>query len=81
MTAKKTEKTGSLEQSLKRLEQIVHTLEGGSVSLDDAMDLYEEGIGISKDCADRLKAAELRVKKLTKDIDGRLTTTEFEEEE
>ena len=69
MTAKKTT-VGSLESSLKKLEEIVDKLESGDVSLDNAVSLYEEGIKISRECAEKLKNAELKIKKLSKDIDG-----------
>lgn len=69
MTAKKAIKN-SLEQSLKRLEEIVEKMERGDVSLDDAVNLYEEGIQISKECAEKLRTAELKIKKLSKGIEG-----------
>jgi exodeoxyribonuclease VII small subunit len=78
MTAKKIVKN-SLEASLKRLEEIVETLEHGDTSLDDAVNLYEEGVQISKGCAEKLKAAELKIKKLSKDIDGQFTLNEPDE--
>ena len=79
MVARKSSKD-SLEHSLRRLEEIVDTLEKGTVSLDEAMDLYEEGVRISSECAEKLKSAELRIKKLTKDIEGKFSFTEPEEE-
>jgi exodeoxyribonuclease VII small subunit len=78
MTAKKVAKN-SLESSLKRLEEIVETLERGDTSLDDAVLLYEEGVQISKGCAKKLKAAELKIKKLSKEIDGQFTLNESDE--
>ena len=78
MTAKKIVKN-SLEASLKRLEEIVETLEHGDTSLDDAVNLYEEGVQISKGCAEKLKAAELKIKILSKDIDGQFTLNEPDE--
>lgn len=78
MTAKKVLKN-SLESSLKRLEEIVETLERGDASLDDAVILYEEGVQISKGCAEKLKAAELKIKKLSKEIDGQFTLNESDE--
>jgi len=78
MTAKKIAKN-SLESSLKRLEEIVEKLEHGKASLDDAMVLYEEGIQISKECAEKLKAAELKIKKLSKDVEGQFTLNESDE--
>jgi exodeoxyribonuclease VII small subunit len=78
MTSKKVVKN-SLESSLKRLEEIVETLERGDASLDDAVILYEEGVQISKQCAEKLKAAELKIKKLSKEIDGQFTLNESDE--
>ncbi|HAL55103.1 MAG TPA: exodeoxyribonuclease VII small subunit [Bacteroidetes bacterium] len=79
MSSKKLQKS-SFEDSLKRLEKIVESLESGEISLDGAVDLYEEGIRLSKECSERLKATELRIKKLTKDINGQLELTELDEE-
>jgi exodeoxyribonuclease VII small subunit len=78
MAAKKTTKN-TLEHSLKRLEEIVETLERGDTPLDDAVILYEEGVELSKGCAEKLKAAELKIKKLSKDIDGQFTLNESDE--
>jgi len=78
MTVKKPVKN-SLEQSLKRLGEIVEAMERGNVSLDDAVALYEEGIQLSKDCAERLKNAELKIKKLSKGMDGLFVSDESEE--
>ena len=78
MTTKKAAKN-SLEHSLKRLEEIVESLERGDVTLDDAMNLYEEGVQISKECAEKLKAAELKIKKLSKDIEGNFSFNEKDE--
>lgn len=79
MTAKHTQ-AGSFEDALRRLEEIVQKLEGGDVPLDRAMDLYEEGVKLSKTCADRLKAAELRLKKLSRTAEGSFEFTEMDGE-
>ena len=60
----------SFEHSIKRLEQIVENLEQGSIPLEDSIRMYEEGVKISKDCLQRLHDAELKIKRLTKDING-----------
>jgi exodeoxyribonuclease VII small subunit len=78
--AKKTGKH-TLEDSLKRLEAIVEKLEQGEVSLDDAVELYEEGVLISKECSEKLKAVELRIKKLSKAADGTFQLSAFDKEE
>jgi exodeoxyribonuclease VII small subunit len=79
MAAKKGEKS-SLERSLRRLEEIVESLEGGTVPLDEAVNLYEEGVHISKECAEKLKTAELKIKKLSKGMEGQFTLNESDEE-
>jgi exodeoxyribonuclease VII small subunit len=70
----------SFEASLKRLEAIVESLEQGNVSLDNATELYEEGIQLAKECAEKLKAAELKVRKLTKAVDGQFEIEGLKEE-
>jgi len=79
MTPRKTSKP-TLESDLSRLEKIVEALEAGSVPLDDAVSLYEEGIALSLACADRLRATELRIKKLTKDLEGQFRETDLDSE-
>lgn len=66
----------SFEESLKRLEAIVDALERGDVPLDDALRLYEEGIALSKACAERLSKAELTLKRLQKDMEGQFSLTD-----
>lgn len=78
MVTKKTQKA-SFEGSLKRLEVIVEALEGGKVSLDEAVELYEEGIKLSRECADRLKATELKIRKLAKSAGEDFEVSETEE--
>ena len=79
MSAKRTS-TRTFEDALRRLEAIVESLEQGNVSLDEAVGLYEEGIQLSKECAERLRASELKIKKLTKSISGQLEIREADEE-
>ena len=55
----------SFEEALAALEDVVRNLEGGQVPLEKSIDLYERGEALRKHCEDRLKAAELRVDKIT----------------
>ena len=57
----------SFEESMKRLETIVKTLESGQVSLDDSLALYEEGIQLIKACEKKLKEVEQKAVKLIDD--------------
>jgi len=69
--AKKTKSPApAFEAAMMRLEEIVNRLEHGSVPLEDAMTLYEEGVKISREMLDVLNRAEVRLKVLAKDVDG-----------
>ncbi len=51
----------TFEQALSRLEEIVRKLESGEVSLDESIEIYQEGILLSKQCSDMLQEAEGKV--------------------
>ncbi len=51
----------SFEEALSRLEVIVEKLEDESITLDESIALYEEGITLSKKCTETLEEAELRI--------------------
>lgn len=72
MTMAKKEHKQTFEQSLRRLEEVVETLERGEVPLEDSLRLYEEGIGLSNECLAILKRTETRIKQLSKDLSGRI---------
>ncbi len=78
MTKKSTK---TFEAALKRLEEIVDELEGGETPLDEAMALYEEGLELSRFCGEKLKATELRLKRLSKTVDGQLELTDLDDQE
>lgn len=49
------------ETALTELENIVKKLESGNVGLNESIDLYEKGIGLSDICNDMLNNAKQRV--------------------
>lgn len=65
----------SFEEALAALEDVVRSLEGGQVPLEQSIDLYERGEALRKHCDGRLKAAELRVEKIVA-TDGKATDAE-----
>jgi len=76
-----TKKEGAkrtFEQSLDRLEKIVDSLERGETPLENAIELYEEGIALSKECMETLSKAELKIKKLSKDMNNKIELMDFE---
>lgn len=67
------------EEALKKLEKIVEGLEGGDLSLDEALEKYEEGIRLSRLCAKKLEVAKKRVEILLKSSDGSVELKPFDE--
>jgi exodeoxyribonuclease VII small subunit len=70
----------TFEAALKRLEEIVKKLEGGELSLDTALELFEEGIRLSRFCNTTLDQAERRVEILLKNESGEPRSVPFEAE-
>ena len=66
------------ETALKRLEEIVRKLENGELSLDSALQLFEEGIKLSRFCHTKLEEAERRVEILVKNSSGQPRAVAFE---
>lgn len=56
----------SFEDALSRLKIIVKELEDDSLPLEKSIELYEEGIELSKICNQTLEEAELRIEKVAK---------------
>lgn len=63
MTEKKFEK------ALEKLEGIVRKMEEGNMSLEESLKAFEEGIKLSRFCADKLDEAERKVKVLLREGD------------
>lgn len=70
--------TDKFEASLKKLEEIVTRLETGSLSLEDSLKAFEEGVKHSAFCSSRLDEAERRVEILLKQKDGSLKREPFD---
>jgi exodeoxyribonuclease VII small subunit len=68
------------ESALKRLEDIVKKLESGDLSLDSALELFEDGIKLSRFCHTKLEQAERRVEILMKNSSGTAEAVPFETE-
>jgi exodeoxyribonuclease VII small subunit len=55
----------SFEEALERLETIVEELEGGSLTLEQSIARYEEGVKLSRRLTQTLDRAEKRIERLT----------------
>ncbi len=60
----------TFEEALKRLEEIVRTLEKGEAPLDQSIELYQEGDRLKRHCEARLKAAQARIEQIAFGSDG-----------
>ena len=63
-------KTQTFESSLGELEKIVRKLEEGDLSLEESLKLFEDGVRLSRECQERLNAAERRIEILLNDEKG-----------
>jgi len=73
-------KVKDFESALKSLEDIVVQLEAGDLTLDKSLELFEEGVKISRYCNTKLEEAERKVEILAKSADGTLKEAPFAEE-
>jgi exodeoxyribonuclease VII small subunit len=69
----------TFEASLEALEQIVRQLEDGDLPLEKSLELFEQGIRLSRECQDRLSQAERRIEILLRDNQGRPVASAFSE--
>ena len=67
------------EKALSRLSAIVSSLEKGDLPLEESLQLFEEGVKLSRYCSDRLEEAERRIEVLVKGKGGKTTEEPFEE--
>ena len=75
----KNEQPKSFEASLEGLEEIVQQLEGGDLPLEKSLELFEQGIKLSRQCQERLSQAERRIEVLLRDNQGRPVVSTFED--
>ena len=65
------------EKAMTRLENIVDELERGDLDIDKSLEIFEEGIKMSRVCSKKLNEAEAKIEKLTKGKKGEVTTELF----
>lgn len=58
------------EKAMEKLEGIVRKMEEGNMSLEESLKAFEEGIKLSRFCADKLDEAERKVNVLLREGDG-----------
>ena len=65
------------EKAIQRLETIVDDLEKGELDIDKSLEIFEEGIKMSRVCSKKLNEAEAKIEKLTRDQKGELVSELF----
>jgi len=73
-------KPKTFETSLEELERIVRDLEQGELTLEKSLELFEQGVKLSRECQERLTQAERRIEILMRDNQGRATVRPFDPE-
>jgi exodeoxyribonuclease VII small subunit len=67
----------SFEEALEGLEAIVERLESGALPLESALAAFEQGVALSRRCAEQLERAERRIEELVR-AGGVLAARPFE---
>lgn len=70
----------SFEQGLKRLEEIVQSLEKEDVPLEESLKLWEEGAALVRKLEEILDRAQARIEQVLRGEDGRIYTIPVERE-
>lgn len=66
----------AFEEQLAELEKVVERLEEGGLALDETVDLFENGMKLSKSCKSQLASAEARIQVLLAPEQGGPVRTE-----
>jgi len=75
------QKSNEFEKSFQQLEEIVKRLEGENLPLDESLQLFEEGIRLSRFCNQKLEEVEKKIELILADAKGQPRVEPFEEEE
>lgn len=76
-----TRRPNEFEKAFQNLEKIVQRLESEELPLDESLQLFEEGIRLSRFCHQRLEEVEKKIELILADAKGQPVTEPFEEEE
>ena len=79
MAARRT--SNEFEKSFQQLEKIVQRLEGEELPLDESLQLFEEGIRLSRFCHQRLEEVEKKIELILADAKGQPVIEPFEPDE
>lgn len=67
----------SFEQALSRLEEIVRKLDDPEVRIEESVELYQEGLRLSRICSERLETVSQKIEQIrAQDSDSADASTE-----
>ncbi len=70
-------KNMSFEQALAALDEIIAMQSGGQIPLEESVNIYEIGMELKSHCESRLKAAKMRVEKISFSETGDIVREDF----
>jgi len=74
---KKDETEKNFEEQMDRLEEIVGQLESEEVSLEKALELFDEGTTLVRSAQKKLKESRMKVQKVLGEEDGEVVLERF----
>ena len=69
----------TFEEAFAKLEETVKALEAGSVTLEDATKLFEEGVRLARICHQHLSTTELKITHLQRSFGEQMTLPDQDE--
>jgi exodeoxyribonuclease VII small subunit len=66
----------NFEEALSALEDRVRKLEAGELPLEEALGLFEEGIELTRECHEKLDAADQKIIELSRGMGEEIQETE-----
>ncbi len=76
----KQAETASFERAVTMLEEAVQRLESGDLSLNDSLQVFEEGVLWGQRCQEHLSEAKQRVQTVMRKYDGEVELAKFDNE-
>jgi exodeoxyribonuclease VII small subunit len=74
-------KSNEFEKAFQQLETIVKRLESEEMPLDESLQLFEEGIRLSRFCNQKLEEVEKKIELILSDAKGQPRVEPFESED
>ena len=73
-------RSNDFEKAFQQLEKIVQRLESEELPLDESLQLFEEGIRLSRFCNQKLEEVEKKIELILADAKGQPRVEPFEED-